>query len=546
MNAHRLKSKIKSTQKGEEKLWQKETYKNHQLTGKGFQIEFKGDGIESEEDINHVLNIFSGRNKENIAKAIIGGNETGKSTGEKHQHMMILLKTNKSIHWPEVIKLPSGKYVMVYATPMNNYSQTTGDTDILEDYIEKDNTQPVYKYENKQAVEESKNNNTKRKWDNVVEEALKQPDWKTAEEMLKSNSVTSFLRDGKNIKMHYNKIHYRDQMLDATYKPNLRAWKDMEELDIIKEWVIAHSGNKTRGGNLFIIGPTKTGKSEFVIQEIFRKYNSILMKGDFMWDRYDENENYKFYIFDDVIYDKKSLNNIKSLTSSINIPVNINVKYGMAYVQAKPCIHVLNEHEYEKFKQMAKTEGGNAWWWKNSKPVYITDRVFKLESEILQEKLEQENLDTMSENSITDFEDNNQEQENEEHEEENEEENIEKSPKNMYTKKNKHSFRSRFKHMLKKLNTDEDTVQEYMQKFDEERLKNLKDHEAIEYGFDEEDDIEEHHSMLEQRQFEQDKVIQKTKNPPLPEEEYEEIDELPPSTNGFGSFQENIDGQDLF
>ena len=254
------------------------------------------------------------------------------------------------------------------------------------------------------------------------------------------------------------------------------------------------------------------------------------------------------------MYDREALEGIKALTSGINIPTNINVKYSMAFVKCRPCIHILNNHEYEKFKRIAATHGGMAWWGRNSKTVEIPKPIFKLDSEILQEKMELEN--TMSENSINVEENEYENEQQEEEEEEKTEENQEKKPKE-YTRQNKHSFRSRFKHALRYSGMEEDDIQELLRTFDEKRLKGLKEKEKIEYGFEDEDDIENHPSIQEehmldniQKPINEDMLSQKTpfekRLEDYDNDDYESEDaygnDLPPSTRYFNTGHEAPDG----
>ncbi|EMD46294.1 Hypothetical protein EHI5A_171540 [Entamoeba histolytica KU27] len=173
----------------------------------------------------------------------------------------------------------------------------------------------------------------------------------------------------------------------------------MPEVQTIRKWLKCAAGNKYRMGNLFIVGPTKTGKTEFAIQEIFLKYNTFMLRGDSLFDAYDDEQNYKFILFDDINYDKNLIRLIKAVTSTIDKKTMVNIKYSKAIVTARPCIHLLNQREYEGVVELMKYNGGYNWWKRNSLTVFIDKKLYKdpEESEKDSEDMEkrEENYDAM-------------------------------------------------------------------------------------------------------------------------------------------------------
>ena len=537
------------------------------MVSKGFHIELRGSPITDKEDIEYIRHIFSARDPDaNCARFVLSGPEGGRPAADSHQHGVVQLKSPKRVRYQHILTLPSGKKTMVYAVALTEYSQATGDIENLLDYIKKHDTEIIYDTQNQELLRQSEQDNKKGRMERIWSEALQQYPMEAALKTLKLMGPRQYSKEVKDFGLQWQKKWNRQVWLDATFKENLKPWHDDGSITEIQEWVRRNSPNKVRGGNLFIVGPSKTGKSEYIIQEVCRKYNSYYIKGKFDWTNYNNEENYKFYVFDDVMYDKEALEGIKALTSGINIPTNINVKYSMAFVKCRPCIHILNDHEYEKFRRMAFNHGGMAWWGKNSRTVFVTKPLFKLDSEILQEKMDLEN--TMSENSVEIEDDDTQVEEqdkqhpvehedDEENEEQEDEENPEKTPK-LYTRQKKHSFRSRFKHALRYTGMEEDDVQELMQKFDERRLKKLREKEKIEYGFEDEDDDENNQSVQEEQAFEQLDDLRKHADfvedePDHPdrrqlddyeEDEYEEEDnpDLPPSTRYYNTGRPAPDG----
>ena len=163
-------------------------------------------------------------------------------------------------------------------------------------------------------------------------------------------------------------------------------------------------------------------------------------------------------------------------------------------------------------------------------------------------ELRNNNQEEMSEHSIENFDDDKteevqQDEENEEQEEVEKEIQKEKKPKEKvpYERKTKHSFRSRVKHLLKRMNKDDDQIEQFMDEMDEIGLEDVEDKEAIEYGFNTDDDVNDHPSLEEEIEGEKArKQLADLKNNPQPEEEYDDeepddYDGLPPSTQGYAT-----------
>ena len=92
------------------------------------------------------------------------------------------------------------------------------------------------------------------------------------------------------------------------------------------------------------------------------------------------------------------------------------------------------------------------------------------------------------------------------------------------------------------MNKDDDQIEQFMDEMDEIGLNDIEDKEAIEYGFNTDDDIEDHPSLEEEIEGEKArKQMFEMKNNQHPADEYvdEEVEEddpyngLPPSTRNF-------------
>lgn len=531
-----------------------EQIRTHDFITGGTTIFIEGSPVTDKQDIDYLLNIFSGRDMNNILEAAISQPETGHVQGS-HQHMAVLLKENKRIKAPEALTLPSGKKIMLFTNQMTLYSQETKDITKLIEYMEKNDKPCIYHYT---APDADKVKRGKRiPWSQAIKNALEMGDMRLAESYLLDHSADKFLTTRKNFESQYLKKHEREIQMRATYKPDLLPFKELEETKQIMDWVkLASANNRKRNGVLFIVGPTKTGKTEFIIQNVYRKYNSFLMRGNYMWDKFDSNQkDLKFLIFDDVHPEMQMVKDIKALTSTKKIPTQMNIKYGFAVVKSCPCIILMNENNYNNYWKLVSYAKETDWYKRNSFIVKIEELLYPLKSELRKMEIEKRkelrnnNQEDMSEHSI-EFDDKSDETQEENNDSEQEEiennPNNEKKPKEKipYEKKTKHSFRSRVKHLLKRMNKDDDQIEQFLDEMDEIGLEDLEDKEAIEYGFNDEDDIDNNQSLVEEIEGEKArKQLANIKNKPkiieMPDdetnEEVEDYDELPPSTIGYST-----------
>lgn len=533
-----------------------ENIKSHDFVGCGMTATIRGSAITDRRDYDYLLSIYARGNMNNVLEAALSFPERG-MVEQSHQHFVITLKENKNMRIPEAIKLPSGKMVMIYNRPLTQYSQETKDIAKLIDYMEKNGEKCLYKFK---APDFDKYIGKSKRivWSKHVENALAMPTLKQAADYLKGVDIKKWMDDKKKFMSEYVQQHEREMQLRATYKPDLLPFKDLPETKQIMDWVKRASvNNRKRNGILFVVGPTKTGKTEFVIQNVYRKYDSFLMRGNYLWDKYDsEHEGFKFLIFDDVHPEMQMVKDIKALTSTKNVKTQMNIKYSYAMVTSLPCIILMNENNYDQYWRLIGYAKETEWYKRNSLIIKIDDFLYPLKSELRKAEIEKRkelrnnNQEDMSEHSIENFDDDKTEEvqqeneEQEEHENENSFEKQEKKPKEKipYERKTKHSFRSRVKHLLKRMNKDDDQIEQFMDEMDEIGLNDIEDKEAIEYGFNTDDDIEDHPSLEEEIEGEKArKQMFEMKNNQHPADEYvdEEVEEddsyngLPPSTRNF-------------
>lgn len=534
-----------------------ETIKSIGFTTSGLVATIRGSPVTEKQDMDFLFNIFAARNMNNVAEIALSAPERG-TTEQSHQHLAVLLKENKKVVIPQAIKLPSGKMIMIYANQMTTYSQETKDIVKLIEYMEKE--KPCIHHYTAPDAKKNARKSKKVAWDTAIKEAINMPTLASAERYLFDHSASDYLRQQKTFQAMYMRKHERENQMKETYNPNLLPFKDLPETQQIMDWVNRASVNsRKRNGILFIVGPTKTGKTEFIIQNVYRKYNSFLMRGNYLWDKYDSTDRHiKFLIFDDVDPTMQMVRDIKALTSTKNTPTQMNIKYGFAVVKSAPCIILMNENNYEKYWKDVGYAKETEWYRKNSVIIKIDDFLYPLKSELRRKEIEKRkelrnnNQEDMSEHSIENFDDdkteevqqeNEEQEEKEEHEEENSFEKQEKKPKEKtpYEKKNKHSFRSRVKHLLKRMNKDDVEIEQFMDEMDEIGVNDLEDKEAIEYGFNSIDDINDHPSLEEEIEGEKARKQMASMSSKfddveqIDDEEVEEDDPygLPPSTAGY-------------
>lgn len=530
-----------------------EKIKSIPYTTSGLSMTFRGSPVTEPEDIEYLVNIFAARNMDNVAEVALSAPEKG-TMERAHQHMAVLLKQTKQVIVPQAARLPSGKMIMIFTNHMTTYSQETKDMEKLVEYYEKE--KPCIYHFRAPDADKYANKQKKVAWNTAIKEAMNMPSLASAERYLFDHSPSDFLTKKKTFESEYMKKHEREIQLKATYNPNLLPFKETEETEQIMNWVQRASiNNRKRNGILFIVGPTKTGKTEFIIQNVYRKYNSFLMRGNYLWDKYDSTDkNIKFLIFDDVDPTIQMVRDIKALTSTKKIPTQMNVKYGFAIVNSAPCIILMNENNYAKYWKDIGYAKETEWYKKNSLIVKIEDFLYPLKSELRKMEIEKRkelrnnNQEDMSEHSIENFSDEDKTEETqqdnddiEEQEEIEKEIEKEKKPKEKkpYERKTKHSFRSRVKHLLKRMNKDDDQIEQFMDEMDEIGLNDIEDKEAIEYGFNTDDDIEDHPSLEEEIEGEKArKQLEKLKDNQQQVDEYEEeeaddFEGLPPATSSF-------------
>ncbi|EDR22540.1 hypothetical protein EDI_088250 [Entamoeba dispar SAW760] len=314
------------------------THRPLHFTSKYAYLTLWGDEISNQLQFEETINRIAGPTS-NVQYAHISPVEKDTDGNNPHQHMLVVLKRPRSYNAQPIFNHSDGTKQKFWYSRVNSYTARTGDIKAIIKYITK-------KGEGMHKGDPDKKEDIKQTWINALNDMDTYHDYKELEKNLMEINAEKYIQQEGKIKSRWLRKNARRIDMENYTKEDLFPWKEENEgVQTIRKWIKCASGDKYRMGNLFIVGPTKTGKTEFAIQEIFMKYNTFLLRGDSLFDAYDDEQPYRFIIFDDINYDRNLIRLIKALTSSINKKTMVNIKYSKAIVTARPCIHLLNQKE---------------------------------------------------------------------------------------------------------------------------------------------------------------------------------------------------------
>ena len=432
------------------------THRPLHFTSKYAYLTLWGDEISNQLQFEETINRIAGPTS-NVQYAHISPVEKDTDGNNPHQHMLVVLKRPRSYNAQPIFNHSDGTKQKFWYSRVNSYTARTGDIKAIIKYITK-------KGEGMHKGDPDKKEDIKQTWINALNDMDTYHDYKELEKNLMEINAEKYIQQEGKIKSRWLRKNARRIDMENYTKEDLFPWKEENEgVQTIRKWIKCASGDKYRMGNLFIVGPTKTGKTEFAIQEIFMKYNTFLLRGDSLFDAYDDEQPYRFIIFDDINYDRNLIRLIKALTSSINKKTMVNIKYSKAIVTARPCIHLLNQKEYEGVLNLMKYNGGYSWWRRNSLTVFLDEKIYKdpKETENETEDMSQQEKDYNPQqdleekyNSIKDLP--------------SEEESMQEIPTEHL------SFQTRVTSLLEDLGYDETFLEELNEKMKEARKNNNK------------------------------------------------------------------------
>lgn len=340
------------------------------FTSKYLYLTLWGDEVKTQLQLKEILDRLAGPTN-NVQYAHISPVERDENNPKPHQHLLVVTKRPRSFNARPIINHADGSKQTFWYSRVNSYTSRTGDISAIIKYITKKGMGMfIGDPNNKEDLRQT--------WINALNDLDSYRDYGELEKNLMDINAEKYIQQEGKIKARWMRKNARRLDVEHYTRTDLLPWRDdMEEVQTIRKWLKCAQGNKYRMGNLFIVGPTKTGKTEFAIQEIFLKYNTFMLRGDSLFDAYDDEQNYRFILFDDINYDKNLLRLIKALTSSINKKTMVNIKYSKAIVTARPCVHLLNQKEYEGVVNLMKYNGGYNWWKRNSLTVFLDKKLYK-------------------------------------------------------------------------------------------------------------------------------------------------------------------------
>lgn len=337
--------------------------------------------VTSQEDVSKLGAMFS-KNIKNVDYVEIGAPEYDSRNGMYHQHCLIRLNQAYRFNKKPLFIATDGTEYKVSFQETSSYTSRTNDFNYYLKYMRKVNGGNVYlNYDNVQFLGDDQKQRviSKPMWENDIVEAMNMNDWGEVDNYMFERHPAKWLDKKNNFYNQWAPKHIEEIRKQNLFRTDLVPFKmDIPETQRILAWASMCEKNRNRRvQNLFVVGPSKTGKTEFVIQNLYLKHEAYLMKGDLDYTDYDQSRNYAFFIFDDVNYFRgDEVNTIKNLTSSVNQPIKVDIKYGHRIIKSRPIIHLVNEDQFNRFLKTIKRSGSQDWWKRNMLVIYVKEPLF--------------------------------------------------------------------------------------------------------------------------------------------------------------------------
>lgn len=354
--------------------------------------------VNTEQEWNNFTRwLVSTDNRENILHREISHPEVTDLTN--HQHAYFVFNHPHPFRRRPYYRALNGQEYLVHFEDNSNYSERTSDYSNWIKYIRKNcpDHKPLFSmsapnYNEEEAMKELNAKKEIVKWPTAVANAMTMTNYQEAMDYLYNNNPVQFIQQKTKLKQHWVDAHAEEeelQQLQQKYdrlmeKGFINPWKENTIPVIrIRKWIKQAANTKERIKPLVIVGPAKTGKTDFVNREMRLKYNCFMVRGDARFTAFTEGKDYKFYIFDDaVIPDAEYVSNLKALISTYGTLTNMNVKYDMKRVPARPCCLVMNEGNYALFQRLIKRANEQEWWNSQLQTVYVDEPLFYSKKEL--------------------------------------------------------------------------------------------------------------------------------------------------------------------
>lgn len=375
--------------------------------------------IETEEDFKKFRRWFTGKDSmENLKYAEISAPEkytSGDNIGQLHQHVYLHYNNVHAFHRTNKYTDDKGRSSILNIKKVSDYSEYSNDFSKWLDYIRKNNPIPDKPYLYYKDPSFDMNNiltpvnkeGKQYKYATVLKQALDMTDYNEATNFLFANNPEKYLSGMKNFKTAWINKHGHEEELNQLRenyeKRTINPWKeDLPEVQEIRKWIYTAAKTNDRMKALFVVGKAKLGKTDFINLEARLKFPCFTLRGDGRFTGYDEDKNYKFFVFDDVKWKESAqITDLKALISTYGSKTNMDVKYDIKRVESKPCMFVMNPSDYKLFWKKIYKLGDVDWWTHNTITVNLTKPIFYTKKEL-------ELLNNMSEEDTQPIEDNNE------------------------------------------------------------------------------------------------------------------------------------------
>ena len=341
-----------------------------------------------------------------------------------HQHFIVMCKDPVRMTKTR-FNIGDGKIFNVYYPPQSIYSMRTGDFSRYLVYMRNlnPNKTPYINYDPEHQLKEDGltfefNNTKKPSFNDAINMALEMEDQKEAVAYLNSMYAEKMLTAEPKFRQKHRtrwQTHNFNKWIDERAK-DYNPWHEEDPaLRTIQSWVRnAVNSDTNRSGILFIVGPTKTGKTEYILSEIVRKHPTYYARGEFTFQYFNSDVDYKLYVFDDVPFrTRQDLDTLKSLVSVVGPDTIQNIKYDYKSVPSRPVIVICNEDGMHRIQYLIRNYLYNGpkdtnfnqptidWWNENSKIVNINDKIYYTTDEMIDILMEEEEEDENNNDSIS-------------------------------------------------------------------------------------------------------------------------------------------------
>ncbi|EDR29606.1 hypothetical protein EDI_319930 [Entamoeba dispar SAW760] len=304
----------------------------------------------------------------------VGINEKGSSQNtHSHSHVYVQLDGIFQFNKKPETKI-HGKKLHINFSYISRLCDMDGSYQNIRNYLKKHE-----KYEEEGIFSES----IRISWDQAIKEALECPDYLEATRILQGSSYGRWLTSCSTFQKKWNQEHFEEIVESRKIYIRLNPWKEeMIEVKEIRTWIKkALERKEKRVPILFIVGKTKTGKTEF-IRDALKGVKIEDHRGEIMFDTVDQFKNYDIRLYDDCNFKTFSWDIFKALCSTRGESIKINIKYSSIILESIPTIIIFNEGQYTSFLNRCNEEGDSTWIQHNSKTIMINNKIYMSQNEM--------------------------------------------------------------------------------------------------------------------------------------------------------------------